>query len=123
MRPSPHQIVTQQHGSKADLIDNVVGLVEPMDGESADEHKRRLRNVSNAKLLHLLTVGEKAKELGGREMIVTKIVEAKGQPKDHEYKDALMAKPLGQLIDLLGSAQHRAAGKAKKPPRKHRKGA
>jgi hypothetical protein len=121
MRPSPHQIVTKEHGSKADLINKVVGLVEPMDGESADDHKRRLRNVSNAKLLHLLSVGEKAKELGGRDAIVTKILEAKGQTKDHEYKDALGAKPLGQLIDLLHSVQHRAAGKAKKPPKKQRK--
>ena len=29
------------------------------------------------------------KELGGRDAIVKKIVELKGQPKDHEYADKL----------------------------------
>jgi hypothetical protein len=121
MRPSPHQIVAKQHGSKSDLIDKVVAVVEPQDGESADDHKRRLRNVSNAKLLHLLDLGEKAKALGGRTAIVDKILEVKRQPKDHEYRDSLGRKSLGQLVDLLGSVERRAAGKAKKLPKRHRR--
>ena len=118
--PSPHQIVVKQYGSKSDLIDKVIGLVESMDGESDGDHKRRLRNVSNAKLLHLVTIGEKAKELGGRDGMVKAILETKKQVKDHEFGDALKRRTLGQLIDMVGTVKHRAAGKAKKPPRKQR---
>ncbi len=116
MRQSPLQIVKEQHGSKSDLITKLVGLIDAEDGESADDHKRRLRNVSNAKLLHLLAIGEKAKAAGGRDGLVKKVLELKGQPKDHEYGDALKKRSLGELIDLVASLEHRAAGKAKKKP-------
>ena len=117
MPQSPLQIVKTKYGSKTDLIDKLAGLIEPMEGESDDEHKRRLRNVSNAKLLHLAQVGEKAKAAGGRDGLVKKILELKGQPKDHEYSDALKHVPLAQLLDQLKSLEHRAAGKAKKKPK------
>lgn len=118
---TPLQIVKEKHGSKEQLVETVAGLVEPIEGESADEHKRRLRNVPNAKLLHLMAVGERVKELGGRDAVVKKVLELKGQPKDHEYGDSLRKLSQGRLLDLLGSAQRRAAGKAKKAPRQQRK--
>lgn len=118
---SPHQRVVSEHGSKNDLVDKVAKLIEPVEGESADEHKRRLRNVANRKLLHLQALGEKVKELGGREKIVERILEAKKQPKDHEYGDHLKTLPLGKLVDLAGSTQRRAAGKAKKKPKSQRR--
>gem|GEM_PF-2147431 len=116
MRKTPLQIVKEQHGSKADLINKLVGLIESEDGESDDDHKRRLRNVSNAKLLHLLDIGERAKAAGGRDGLVAKVLEIKGQSKDHEYGDALKKKSLGDLLDMVASLQHRAAGKAAKKP-------
>ena len=116
MRQTPHQIVKDKHGSKADLIGKLVGLIEADEGESADEHKRRLRNVSNAKLLHLLEIGENAKAAGGRDGLVKAVLELKGQAKDHEYGDALKKRSLGSLLDFKASLEHRAAGKAKKKP-------
>ena len=118
---TPLQIVKDKHGSKEKLVEAVASLIEPMDGESGDEHKRRLRNVSNAKLLHLVTVGERVKEIGGRDALVKKVLELKGQPKDHEYADKLRTLALGRLLDMLGSVQRRANGKAKKAPRAQRK--
>ena len=114
MRKTPLQIVKDQYGSKADLINKVAGLINPMDGESDDDHKRRLRNVSNAKLLHLLDIGERAKAAGGRDGLVAKVLELKGQSKDHEYGDALKKKSIGLLLDMVASLQHRADGKAVK---------
>jgi len=108
MSKSPQQIVKERHGEKSTLIDAVIGLVEPLHGEESDAHRRRLRNVSNAKLLHLLAVGERVKELGGRDAIVTKILELKGQPKDHEYADRLRKLSLGRIVDMLGSLQRAA---------------
>ena len=116
---TPLQIVKEQHGSKSDLIEKIVGLVEPLPEESEDEHKRRLRNVSNAKLLHLLGVGEKVKELGGRDGMVKTILELKGQPKDHEYSDALKRLSLSRLVDMIGSLQR--AKKRGKPKRRRKK--
>lgn len=116
MRKTPLQIVKEQHGSKADLITKLVSLIDADDGESDDDHKRRLRNVSNAKLLHLLDVGERAKAAGGRDGLVSKVLELKKQSKDHEYGDALKKKSLGDLLDMVSSLQRRADGKAAKKP-------
>ncbi len=116
MRKTPLQIVKEQYGSKSDLISKLTGLIEAEDGESSDDHKRRLRNVSNAKLLHLLDIGERAKSAGGRDGLVKKVLELKGQSKDHEYGDALKRRSLGDLLDTVASLEHRAAGKAKKKP-------
>ena len=115
---TPLQIVKEQHGSKSDLIEKIVGLVEPLPEESEDEHKRRLRNVSNAKLLHLLGLGEKVKELGGRDGMVKKILELKGQPKDHEYGDSLKRLSLSRLVDTIGSLEK--AKKRGKPKRRRK---
>lgn len=110
---SPLQIVNQRFGSKAELVDKVIALVEPQDGESSEEHKRRLRNVANRKLLHLVALGEKAQALGGRVAIVKRILELKGQTRDHEYSDKLKTLPLGKLVDLVASLERRAKASAK----------
>jgi hypothetical protein len=104
-KKTPLQIVKDKYGSKAELIDAVAALVEPEEGESADDHKKRLKYVSNAKLLHLVGVAEQAKQLGGRDGMVDAIVTLKGQPKDHEYRDKLKKLSLGRLVDLTRSLQ------------------
>jgi hypothetical protein len=111
MRATPLQVVKEHHGSKTALIDKIVGLVEPGPDESPDDHKRRLRNASNAKLLHLLRTGEQVKALGGRDAMVKKVLELKGQPKDHEYGDKLKKLSFGRLVDMIGSLER--ARKAK----------
>jgi hypothetical protein len=117
---SPLQTIKEQHGSKAALIDKIIPLIDAMEDESDDDHKARLAHVANRKLLHLLDMGERAKALGGRAGVAKKILEVKKQPKDHEYEKALAAMPLGKLLDTLAAAEHRAAGKAKRLPKKHR---
>lgn len=116
MSKSPQQIVKEKYGEKSKLIDAVIGLVEAREGESAEAHKRRLRNVSNAKLLHLLAIGERVKALGGREGIVKQILELKKQAKDHEFADHLRKLALARIVDMLTSLQRaakRAAAAAK----------
>ena len=109
---SPLQIIKAEHGSKQELIAKVLPLIDKLEGESDDECKARLGHTANAKLLHLLALGEKAKALGGRKAIVKKIAELKGQPKDHEYTDKLERLSLGQLVDLVGTLQRKAKAKA-----------
>lgn len=115
MRKSPHQIVNESHGGKSGLIDAVIALVEPIADESTDAHRRRLRNVSNAKLLHLLAIGQRVKELGGRDAIVKRILELKNQPKDHEFGDRLRKLSLGRILDIVGALQRAAKAAAAKP--------
>lgn len=112
-KKTPLALVKEHYGSKDELINKVASLVERADGESEDEHRKRLKYVSNAKLLHLVAQAEQVKALGGRDGIVAKILELKGQTKDHEYSDKLKKLPLGRLVDMLRGLE-RAAKKAKK---------
>lgn len=100
-KATPLQVIKKDHGTKAALIDTLLPLIEADPGESAEDHKARLRHVANKKLLHLLHVGQRVQALGGRAAIVTKILEIKRQPKDHEFRDKLMRVPLPRLLDLL----------------------
>jgi hypothetical protein len=110
-KKTPLQIVKDQYGSKDKLVDAVAALVERAEGETDDEHKKRLKYVSNAKLLHIAGQAERAKALGGRDAMIAKALELKAQTKDHEYADRLKRLPLGRLIDLVEGLQ-RAAKKA-----------
>jgi hypothetical protein len=119
MKKTPKQIVGETYGDKSKLIEAVIGSLEADTDEDADAHKRRLRNVSNAKLLHLVALGGRVKELGGRDAIVKAILELKGQPKDHEYADRLRKLALGRIVDVLTSLQRAAKGATtKKAPKK-----
>jgi len=117
MSQSPLQTVKERYGSKEELVAKVAELVEPLPGESAEAHKRRLRNVANRKLLALVSLGEKVKSSGGRDALVSKVLSLKGQSKDNEYADKLKTVALGKLVDMAGSLQRRADGKAKKKPK------
>lgn len=116
-KKTPLQIVKDQYGSKDKLIDAVAALVQPAEGESSDDHKKRLKYVSNAKLLHLLGVAEQAKQLGGRDGMVDAILKLKGQPKDHEYRDRLKKLSTGRLVDLTRSLQRNKLDPQPEPPR------
>jgi len=110
---TPLQVVKSRFGSKAALVDKALELVEPLAGESRDEHKSRLGKVANAKLLHLVTLGEKVKELGGRAAIVQQVLEFKGQSRDFEFADKLKALSLGKLVDLYQGLKRRRAAETK----------
>lgn len=105
---TPLTTLKEQHGSKAQLIDKLLPLIDKLPDESDDACKKRLSNVANRKLLHLLALGKRVEELGGRDGIVKKIGELKGQPKDHEFADSLKRQTLGQLVDMVTSLQKKA---------------
>lgn len=115
MKTTPLNQVKERFGSKQDLVGKLADLLEPAAGESADELRARLSRVSNAKLLHLHQVGERVKALGGKDALVKKIAEIKGQPKDFPFIDALGEKSLGCLLDMHDALARRAAGKAARP--------
>lgn len=102
-KQSPLKTVQEVHGGKDKLVAKLVGLLEAQDGESDEEFKTRLGLVPNSKLLHLLDVGERAKELGGRDALVEKVAGFKGQSKDQDFKTKLETFSLGRLIDMHDS--------------------
>ncbi len=120
-KKTPLQIVKDTFGSKEKLAEKVAGLLEPGEDEDKDAFVGRLKHVANQKLLHLHAVGERFKELGGRDKLVAKVAELKGQAKDSDFIERLKAYSPGRLIDLHDSLSRRAAGKAKRPPRSVRK--
>ncbi len=113
-KKTPLQIVKETYGSKDALVDKVAAQVEREEGESEADHKKRLKYVSNAKLLHLAAQADKLAELGGRDGLVAKILEIKSQAKDHEFADKLRKTSVGRLLDMLASLQRNAANQAKK---------
>jgi hypothetical protein len=53
-RKAPLATVKERFGEKAKLVDEVMGVTQPREGESKSDLKTRLSKVSNAKLLRLL---------------------------------------------------------------------
>jgi hypothetical protein len=120
-KKTPLQIVKDTFGGKDKLAEKVAGLLEPQEGEDKDEFVARLKHVANAKLLHLHAMGERFKQLGGRDKLAAKVAELKGQAKDADYLEKLKSFSPGRLIDMHDSLTRRVAGKAKRPPRAERK--
>lgn len=108
-KSTPLQTVKEAHGSKEALVAKVAKVVEPLDGESADELKARLKHVANRKLLQLLAVGEEVKALGGREKLAQAIADLGGQGKDFPFVDRLKKESLGTLLELHRAAKRRSA--------------
>ena|SRR5688572_14018930 len=119
---SPLQNVKKLHGSKEQLLGKVVELLTPNDGESKEDFVKRLKYVANAKLLRLVAVGEKVKELGGRAALVSKIAELKQLAKDKDFVAKLGAVPLPRLLDTFQSLSRKPKtakpAKAAKPVEK-----
>jgi len=112
-KTTPFQDVKKLYGSKQALVDKVAGLLSPDEGESKEDFTARLRTVANAKLLHLVAVGEQAAELGGREGLVDKIADLRSHAKDGDFKAKLAKFSLPKLLDTYNSLSRRAR-KAKK---------
>ncbi len=110
-KPAPLKIVKQTFGSKGELVQKILGALGPNQGETPEATTQRLARVSNAKLLHLLSVAEKAKKLGGRESIVQAIAKHKGHAQDGDYVKKLSTYSLARLVDTLQSLKRRTAAK------------
>lgn len=102
-KPSPLQIIKDKYGSKKDVANRLAEVLEPLEGESKDEHVERLSRVANAKLLHLLSLADKVTAHGGREGLTTKIAELSGLAKDKDFVASLAKRSLGWLVDRAES--------------------
>ncbi len=117
---SPLQNVKKLYGSKDQLVSKVVALFTPADGESKEDFAKRLKYVANAKLLRLLSVGEKIQKLGGPAALIAKLAELKGQAKDKDFTAMLGKLSMPRLLDTYQSLgrKAKAAAPAKDAPAK-----
>ena len=106
---SPLQIVKRDHGSKDALVEKLVDRVDRYDDESNDDFRRRLRSVSNQKLLRLHAVADRvSSQFNNKEGLVAAIVGLKAPGKgDADYGTWLQ----GQRITKLLSIHDGLAGK------------
>jgi len=92
--------VKKQHGSRADLIEKILPLLDDPDAAAA---KRALTRTPNAKLITLLAAGTAVqKQFGSRQALVAAVVKAtypKGNVPEG-YEDKLAAYNLKRLYDL-----------------------
>jgi len=126
-RKSPLQLVNEQFGSKAKLLEALSGFVSEDlwlgrtkdDRNSKDDDRKSsskdLARVSNAKLARLHKIfSEVQKEFGSREKLIGSILEAENRAKDEGYKKRLSAFPVPRLLDVYKSAKKRAKAAADK---------
>ena len=102
---TPLQTVKEQFGSKDKLIDAVAGMLGKNKDE-ASELKESLRGSANSKLLRL---HERMTVIQDRWGSVDKLVEAiltkKKRLKDDDYRESLMTRTPGRLLDLMRRAE------------------
>jgi hypothetical protein len=111
-KKSPFQVVQDQHGSKEQLVDKVVDVIERGD-ESKDDLKTRLQTSSNAKLLRLLEIASAVQErFGSKEKLVDAILALQKRAKDADYRKKLLSYSPTRLLDMHRSKDraHKAAG-------------
>lgn len=112
-KKSPLQQVQAAFGSKEKLVDELLTKLVRPEGETADEHKKRLLRVSNRHLLSLhANFGSLQKEFGGRAAAADAILKAErpGAKKvDGDYRAALLKRSQGWLLDRARAHRRRAA--------------
>jgi hypothetical protein len=114
-KKSPLAQVKDEHESKEKLVDRVIALWGQIakSEEDKDELKARLLAASNKKLLRLFAVGTEIKsKYGSVDKLADAAASALGHVKDAPYVAKLKTMTPARLLDLVRSAQKRAARKA-----------
>ena len=104
MRPNPLAQVKESFESREKLVEQLVGMVDKLHGDTKDEVKARLAGLSNKKLLRLYRVEQTVRErFGDRKKLVEHIIEARqkaGLTADESYRDKLASYSKARLLDL-----------------------
>ena len=116
MVKSPLQLVKEKYGSKEKLVEAAASVLAPLSGEPAEAFAKRLTHVANAKLLHLVQVADKVKALGGKDSLVAKVAELRGQAKDKDFLAKLGASSVSALLDVYTVLTKKARATAKSAP-------
>lgn len=104
MSKSPLEAVKAQFGSKADLADKLIPLLEKPEGESDAGFRRRIAATSNAKLLKLWRTAATFKSKFGSDkeklaLAILKLEQPTAKKTDEDFKARLLERSVGYLLD------------------------
>jgi hypothetical protein len=98
---TPLHTVSEKFGSKEQLVGQLVGLVQNLEGETDSELSARLMRVSNRKLLVLHERESTLKDkFGSREKLVSSLVEKKLGRTDADLESKLTQYSTGRLLSM-----------------------
>jgi hypothetical protein len=114
MSKTPVQLVKEQFGDKAKLIEALKNLTTD-DLWLGRTSKKGLERVSNAKLLRLFSIFTAVKgEFSTRQKLIDAVLELEKRTKDAGFQQKLGEYPVPRLYDMYKSAKKRAAAAAKR---------
>lgn len=100
-KQSPLHRVREDHGSKAELVKKVAGILEPWEEEERTDFEKRVAAMSNQKLLRLWDANETvSKKWGSRDALISAITSARFSGGNADYAAKLGTYSLPRLIDL-----------------------
>lgn len=101
-KKSPKEIVEAQHGSKAELAEKVLKVLDhPEDGEEQMEFENSVRTMSNRKLLRLFRANELMSEkFGSKQDLVNAVVKVKFPNGNDDYETKVAGFTVPKLLDL-----------------------
>jgi hypothetical protein len=121
MPKAPLAIMKERFGSKDALVEKVASLVAPLEGETKDDLKTRLRGASNKKLLKLLDTEEKVEELfGSKDKLVDGVLQQRrprAKKVDQDFRGKLAKKSKAELL-MLHAAGRKTSKRARAGKRK-----
>ena len=101
-KKSPLQRVRDEHGSKEELADKVIGILDaPEDEDDRAEFEHSIRTLSNRKLLRLWDADQRVNEqYGSKADLVEKITTARFPGGNDDYQRKISGFSLPKLLDL-----------------------
>lgn len=106
-KPSPYQIVQEEHGSKAELAKKVFDLLDhPDDEDELRQLEWNIQTMSNSKLLRLWNAYQLLDEaFGSKDKLVDAVVTARFPGGNEDYATKLSTFTIPKLLDL--ARQHK----------------
>ena len=105
-KKSPKEIVVAEHGSKAELAEKVLAVLDrPEDGEEATDFDNNIRTMSNRKLLRLYSAHQlMTTKFGSKEDLVGQVVKARFPNGNGDYETKVSGFTVPKLLDLARQA-------------------
>jgi len=100
-KQSPLERVRDEHGSKEQLVDKVLEVLEVPENEDPLDFEERLSTASNKKLLRIWDYHQLVEEtFGSRQGMIDKITTARFPGGNPDYADKLADYTLPRLVGL-----------------------
>ena len=100
-KQSPLQRVRQEHGSKEELADKVLEILETPEDVDPLDHEHNIRTLSNRKLLRLWEAHQRVQDnYDSKDDLVEKITTARFPGGNDDYQAKISGFTLPKLLDL-----------------------